>query len=338
MDRPARAMRRVRVVFIKMIGVKFQRFVPREGKRWTTFSHPAEGWRLHRSGDLFCTSSIAVVGLHLFQRRKAVFVCIHGIEEVFLRIFLAGEFAVVVLVGGLESLCDAVACFRGAFLGSSYGFRAGILADPFGRNRAFFPFGELGGEFVELRDFFRREVGGFTEVGFEVEKLGATAATFLHEFPIAHANRLLSACTPAEEVVRCSGAFGVQEREEIHAIERLVLRNGDATRGKRCGMAIKAHDGLSVSATRFHLGLPLHEKRHADAAFVELCFLAAQRVVARGRLRRGAAVVGIEEDERVRFLAEFAHLCQHATYGSIQPAQHAGIRPPLFIRDASERR
>ena len=98
-------------------------------------------------------------------------------------------------------------------------------------------------------------------------------------------------------------------RQQVHAVELRVL-GLDARGGQRRRLEVELDHRLVVGLAGGKRALPLHQVRHADAAFPGLGLVAAEKAVARAIDRR-AAVVADEEDQRVLGQLRLVELLQH---------------------------
>ena len=108
---------------------------------------------------------------------------------------------------------------------------------------------------------------------------------------------------------------------------------------------------MVVGFARRDAAFPLHEERHADAAFQQFALHAAAGIVFRGvlavlessvrllaRLAGRAAVVAEEKDERVLLQFCLAQFGEHATHVLIQRGHHAQQGAPVQIGDVGKLR
>src|SRR3990172_8670780 len=101
-------------------------------------------------------------------------------------------------------------------------------------------------------------------------------------------------------------------------------------------MDIEGDYRLGVRLPSRQASFPLNHERHADTAFKDFSFRAAEGVVARGRLRCGAAVIADEEDQSVLFQLQFAQLLQDSADCIIECREHRRKRATFCISDSTE--
>ncbi|OPZ04305.1 MAG: hypothetical protein BWZ10_03187 [candidate division BRC1 bacterium ADurb.BinA364] len=101
-------------------------------------------------------------------------------------------------------------------------------------------------------------------------------------------------------------------------------------------MDVEAHRHFGINLSSRNYAFPADYVRDSDSAFEDLALVAAQRIVARGGFGSRAAVVAVEENQRLFFQVQLAQFVQYAPHGVVHGGGHAGIGSPFRIGNVRE--
>ncbi len=127
-----------------------------------------------------------------------------------------------------------------------------------------------------------------------------------------------------------------EKRHQVHAVESHIRWRGSSRNRERGRQQIKAAHGAVIDLARGEPGLPLDEKRHADAAFEQGALFAGERGVQRTVALERAAVVAQEDDEGAFLQVVLAQLIEHDAHGVIHAGDHRGVEAALLVGNVGE--